>query len=74
MAEDGGPVVDGDVPEPFLQGSFALYRLSDGSVVIAYRRKDGAETERIHVPAYVMTAAGKLSGGDPMSVLKGLGT
>lgn len=56
-------------PEPFLQGSFALYSLPDGSLVISYRRKGAEASEQLHVPAYVMSMASSVSGGDPMAAL-----
>lgn len=36
-----------ETPEPFLSGTFALYERPDGSVVIAYRTKDGPEQRKV---------------------------
>lgn len=46
-------VSEGEVmaaPEPVMQGTFALYQREDGSMVLAYRTSEGAESRRV-IPA-----------------------
>ena len=59
------------LPEAFLEGSFALYWLQNGDLVIAYRKKHHQETERLVMPAYMISMAQSLSGGaNPMDMIK----
>jgi hypothetical protein len=69
---DAGTGVAAGAVEPILQGTFALYNLEDGSMVLAYRKQGSEDTERLHVPAYVMSMAGSLGGKDPLAMLKGM--
>lgn len=59
-----------DTPTPFMQGTFALYSLPDGSMVIAYKTEDSEATQQLQVPSYIMAMAKQVGGGDPLSALK----
>lgn len=73
MSNDAKPAAK---PEPLIEGTFAIYEVPDGSMVMAYRRKGETKGEQIVVPAYVMAMVQKMtgdSGGNPLAMLSMLG-
>lgn len=49
-------------PEPFLQGTFALFLTPDGAAVLAYRTKGSSEDKQMMIPSFILETAANASG------------
>ncbi len=58
-----------EVPEPFMVGTYAIFRKPDGGVHLALREQ-GGEEHHIELPAFMVEMAMNGEGLSPMAMVK----
>lgn len=64
ITQDGAPpdAAEAAAPEPFLTGSFNLFKTPDGGFVVAWKRKGDETTRHLPIPAALLMMAAAQTG------------